>query len=263
MEFVMLRSFDHAGYYETRLILVFATLVLSLWFAERKRDPRYLIMFASGVIFQAWMEYSLQRNSLRGAGYSLSVFGATLPALLRPIFQGFAEGGVLSVMAFWFVDLRTDQSRRRAYTRVYWAVYALIVTLATLVGIMSVNEPITSPRPMFIGSRATIIGIYVGGSILLCWWRGGLKYLGYFYVGLVIYITLTFEPLHILGARYIGVREGEQVVTASFAMQVLIMGLSHLWEVAGGKVHYFAVPFALGLVKIRGGSDGRYENVPA
>jgi hypothetical protein len=242
---------------------VFVALVLSLWFAERKGDRRYLIMFAGGAIFQAWMEYSLQRNALRGAGYSLSVFGATLPAMLRPIFQGFAEGGLLSVMAFWFVDLRTDQNRRRAYARIYFAVCALIVILATIVGIMSVNEPITSPRPMFIGSRAQIIGIYVAGSILLCWWRGGLRYLAYFYLGLLIYIILTFEPLHILGARYIGVREGEQVVTASFAMQVLIMGLSHLWEVAGGKVHYFAVPFALGLVKIRGGSNGRYESVPA
>jgi hypothetical protein len=79
----------------------------------------------------------------------------------------------------------------------------------------------------------------------------------------MIYIILTFEPLHILGARYVGLRAGDQVVTAPFAMQVLIMGLSHLWEVAGGKVHYFAVPFALGLVKIRGGSNGRYESVPA
>lgn len=259
----MLRSFDHAGYYETRLILMLVVLGVAGCFAVRKRDFRYLVMFASGAVFQAWMEYSLQRSSLRGANYSLSVFGLTLSPLLRQIFQGCVEGGTLSVMAFWFVDLRGALNGKGPDFRVYLSVCALIVVLATVVGWLSVGQPISSPRPMFTTSRVLMIGAYILGSVLLCWWRGGLRQLGYFYLGLLIYIVLTFEPLHAMAARYIGVRAADgQVVKASFPLQIMIMSLSHVWEVAGGKIHYFAIPFAVGLLRLRGGSHGSNEGIP-
>lgn len=55
MNYFMLRSFDHAGYYETRLILMAAGLAVAVWFAARRRDFRYTVVFASGVFFQAVM----------------------------------------------------------------------------------------------------------------------------------------------------------------------------------------------------------------
>ena len=84
-----------------------------------------------------------------------------------------------------------------------------------------------------------------------------MRQLGYFYLGLLIYVVLTFETLHIFGARYIGVRAADgQLVAASGLVQLSVMFLSHLWEVAGGKLHYFAVPFALGLLKLK---EARHE----
>jgi hypothetical protein len=113
---------------------------------------------------------------------------------------------------------------------------------------------------MFTSSGLVTISIYISVSLLLCWWRGGLRYLGYFYLGLLIYVFLTFETLHIFGARYIGVRGADgQMTAASLPLQIGVMFASHLWEVAGGKVHYFAVPFALGLLKLKG--EKRHERV--
>lgn len=252
MNYFMLRSFDHAGYYETRLILMLIGLTVACFFAARRRDYRYLIMFASGVVFQAWLEYLLQSSGLRGANYSLSVFGVTLPPVIGRIYQGCAEGGILSLTAFWFVDLRAAETKAKSRWWPYLAVCALIVVLAGMVGWIAAGHPITSPRPMFTASGFVRITIFMLASLLLCWWRDGLRYLGYFYLGLVIYVFLTFETLHIVGARYIGVRGAdEQVTAASLPVQIVVMFASHLWEVAGGKIHYFAVPFALGLLKFK------------
>lgn len=255
MDYLMLRSFDHAGYYETRLILMIVGITVAFWFVARKRDYRYLVMFASGVFFQALMEYMLQRRGMRGANYSLSVFGATLPGLLGRIYQGCAEGGILSLMGFWFFALRTDEmsaGERRPRWLAYFAVCALIVILASIVGMIAAGKPISSPRPMFTSTSTILIAAYIAISILLCWWKGGLRHLGYFYLGLLIYVFLTFETLHIFGARYIGARTADgQFGASSFPAQIIVMFISHVWEVAGGKVHYFAVPFALGLLTIR------------
>lgn len=251
----MLRSFDHAGYYETRLLLMIVALAIAIAFAIRKRDYRYLVIFASGVVFQAWMEYSLQWRGMRGASYSLSIFGASLPSAVRPLFQGFAEGGVLSLMAFWFLDLKADRPPDLpdlARWRGYFVMSALIVALAAVVGWMSVGRPISSPRPMFSTTSLINTSGYLLLSVLLCWWKGGLRYLGYFFFGLMIYVVLTFGTLQLFGARYIGVIGVEgQMTAASPPLQIGVMFLSHLWEVAGGKVHYFAIPFALGLLRFR------------
>lgn len=266
MDYFMLRSFDHAGYYETRLILMIVGIAVALYFAARRRDYRYLVMFASGVFFQAVLEHLLQRGGMRGANYSLSVFGVTLAGPLGRIYQGCVEGGILSLMGFWFVALRTDEmdaGERRARWRAYLAVCVLIVALASVVGALAASRPISSPRPMFTRSALISIAVYILISLLLCWWKGGLRYLAYFYLGLVVYVFLTFETLHVFGARYIGVRAADgQIVAAPGLAQVVVMFISHLWEVAGGKLHYFAVPFALGLLKFKGGKYGSDERVP-
>lgn len=252
MNYFMLRSFDHAGYYETRLILMLVGIGVALYFAARRRDFRYLTLFASGVFFQAALEYSLRSMALRGAGYSLSVFGVTLSPLAAILLQGCAEGGILALMAFWYLALRTDPGRTVADWRPYLAVCGLIVVLAAIVGWMARGLPITSPRPMFGRQSLIQVSLTILLAILLAWWRGGLRYLGIFYIGLLIYVFLTFETLHIFGARYIGVRDAAGAFAAASAIpQVLVMLLSHAFEVAGGKIHYFAVPFALGLVKFR------------
>lgn len=260
MNYFMLRSFDHAGYYETRLILMAAGLAVAVWFAARRRDFRYTVVFASGVFFQAVMEYLLQRRGMRGANYNLSVFGVTLAGWVGRIYQGCVEGGILSLMAFWFVALRTDEAsagERRRQWLAYGFLCALIVVLASIVGVLAAGRPISSPRPMFSPTSLMFIAGYVLVSLLLCWWKGGLRQLGYFYLGLLIYIVLTFETLHVFGARYIGERAADgSIIATVFPGQVAVMFISHLWEVAGGKLHYFAVPFALGWLKSR---NSRHE----
>ena len=252
MNYFMLRSIDHAGYYETRIILMLIGIGVALYFAFRKRDYRYLIMFVSGVVFQAWLEYSLRSMAMRGAGYSLSVFGVTLSPMAAIILQGCAEGGILSLMAFWYLALRTDQDSGSDQWRTYLAVCFIIVLLAGIVGWMARGLPITSPRPM-LGTQSIIrVSITILIAVLLAWWKGGLRYLGIFYIGLLIYIVLTFETLHIFGARYIGILDAAgQFAPASTLPQIAVMFLSHTFEVAGGKIHYFAVPYAIGLIKFR------------
>ncbi len=53
MDYLMLKSFDHAGYDEKRLILMIVGISLSFRFATRRRDYRYLVMFASGAVFMS------------------------------------------------------------------------------------------------------------------------------------------------------------------------------------------------------------------
>jgi hypothetical protein len=249
--YYMLRSFDHAGYYETRLILMVVALGLAYHALRRKQDSRYLVMLISGVFFQALMEYVLQVTGMRGPGYHFSVFGVSMSGIWANLFQGLAEGAIFSVMAFWFVDLKTSDNPAASRTA-YRSVFTLIALLSCVVGYLSRGQPVTSPRPMF--GMTTLIWFLstAGPAIVLAAWRHGLHYLGYFFSGLFIYSVVTFEPLHILGARYIGQRSPSGAfVAAPMLVQILVMLYSHLIEVASQKIHYFAVPFAMGLIRFR------------
>jgi hypothetical protein len=245
--YFMLRSFDHAGYYETRLIMLLAAFGVAWYALRRKGDSRYFVVLASGVFFQALMEYILQVTGLRGAGYHFSVFGISMSGVWANLFQGLAEGAIFSLMAFWFLDLKTGKAAPP--WKAYVAVYGLIVALSVVVGVRAAGKPITSPRPMFGVATAWWVAGTAGPAILLCAWKRGLRLLAYFYAGLFIYSFLTFEPLQILGARYIGVRIGEGFAPAPPLAQAAIMMYSHLSEVAAQKMHYFAVPFAMGLLR--------------
>jgi hypothetical protein len=77
MNYFMVRSFDHAGYCEARLVLMVVGLLVAGWRAGRG-DRCYLVMFFSGVFFQALLECVIMLLALRGAAYRLSVFGVTL-----------------------------------------------------------------------------------------------------------------------------------------------------------------------------------------
>lgn len=249
MPYYMVRSFDHAGYYETRLILMLIAVSVALIFKIKRGDNRYLVILLSGVFWQALMEYLLQSRGMRGSGYALSVFGVQLSGVAANVFQGCAEGGILSLMAFWFVDLIRGGNRAGSRNG-YLAVCGLIIVLACVVGYLASGRPITSARPMFGGSGYVWRLATSVPAILLMIWSRGLRYLWYFYIGLMVYVLITFEPLHILGARYIAIRTPQGFTAAPLWPQIGVMLYSHLVEVAGGKIHYFAVPFALGLVKV-------------
>lgn len=246
--YYMLRSFDHAGYYETRLILTAIAVAVALFFQIKRGDNRYLVILISGVFWQALMEYFLQSRGLRGSSYALTVFGVQLSGLAANVFQGCAEGGILSLMAFWFVDLVTGGNREGS-RKAYFAVCALIIVLACLVGYLASGRPLTSTRPMFGGNSYIWRLSTTVPALILMIWKRGLRYLWYFYVGLLLYVLITFEPLHVFGARYIGVKDAQGFTSAPFWAQIGVMMYSHLVEVAGGKIHYFAVPYALGLIK--------------
>lgn len=74
----MIRTFDHAGYYETRLILMAISLAVACYFAYYKRDRRFLLMFASGAVLQMIIEYVLQFGGLRSGVHTISIFGARI-----------------------------------------------------------------------------------------------------------------------------------------------------------------------------------------
>jgi hypothetical protein len=249
--YYMIRSFDHAGYYETRLLMMLMAFAVAFYFQVRYRDSRYLVILASGVICQAFMEWVLQALGLRGAGYNFSVFGVTMSGWVANAFQGLAEGGIFSLMAFWFVALRTDRDEVSSL-KLFVFVYVAIVILACAVGVMANGQPVTSTRQMF--SRTTLIYTPATAipSILIAWWRRGLRELWLYYFGLVIYCYLVFTPLQVFGTRYIGVKNATgQVVAAGFVTQAAVMSASYWTEVAGGKIYYFAIPLAFGWLKKR------------
>src|SRR5262249_57636300 len=107
MDFWMIRTFDHAGYYETRLILMAISLVVACYFAYYKPDRRFLLMFASGAVLQTILEYVVLFDGLRVGAPTVWVFGARMPPLLGPAIRGFTQGGPLAVFAFWLPHLRS------------------------------------------------------------------------------------------------------------------------------------------------------------
>ncbi len=262
MDFFLVRSFDHAGYYETRAILMVIGLGIAIYYARRKGDQRYLIMFAIGVFLQVFLEIILQALGWRGRGYSLSVFGVVLPQAVAVIYQGLTEGGILSMMSFWFADLCFISKGAKAKRRGYLAMCSLIVALACFVGYIAAGRPISSPRPMFTPLSLTL-GIVTVASVLvplLVKGGEGLRYVGWWYLGAVVYAALTFEPMHLLGARYIAVRDpAGQFVAAGMPWQALLILYSHIYEVSGTKIHYIAVPYLLGLLKKKGASDEKFS----
>jgi hypothetical protein len=247
----MTRSFDHSGYYETRLLLALAGLAAAIYWWRRDRDSRFLVMFGTGVFFQALLEYRLAAGGLRGANYSLSVFGVTLQGLPQYVFQGIAEGGILCLTAYIFVDLVVNRAQRSRRLPVYAVLCLLIVVMAAVTGAMAGGRPITSPRPMLAPSSVFTIPMYVLGSLALMWLKGrdAFYHLGLFAAGLFLYVVLTFEPLHLLGARYVAFPDGAGgfVKAAGFEQWRWIL-YSHLWEVTAAKIHYFAIPYFLNLI---------------
>jgi hypothetical protein len=253
------RSFDHAGYYETRALLMLVGLAVSLYFWIRRGDANYLVMFLSGVFFQGLMEYRLITGGLRGPDYSLSVFGLQLPGRVSWIFQGFAEGGILAMMGYMYLDAFELNLEDRSRRKLWAGLCLLIVALATLVGFLAQGQPVSSARPMF-SPESMFFGIaWIVVALVLLWFKGGngFRLFGYWYAGLAIYVLLTFEPLHLLGARYVSFRDasGAFVPAAGWDGWRWIFW-SHFYEVAGTKIYYFIAPFVFGLLRVSRRWDG-------
>ncbi len=249
MQHYILRNFDAAWYYETRLILAILALGVCIWRLRRHHDSRFLVMFLSGVFWQGANELILQALSLRGPQYRFAVFGHEMSGLAGNLFQGITEGGIFAVMGVWILALRIapgDRSLRRAYV----GMCVVIIVLASVVGVAAHGRDITSARPLFRWDNQIWVWSRVSLGIALTAWRGRFRDLGYFYLGLLIYGIITFETLHVLGARYVGVRALDgQFSTASPIAQVLVMCWSQLVDIAASKIHYFAVPCALGWIR--------------
>jgi hypothetical protein len=255
MNYYMVRSFDHAGYYETRLVLMVVGLFVAGQRAARG-DRRYLIMFTSGVVFQALLEGLIMALGLRGTGYRLSVFGVTLAPAVALLFQGCTEGGILTLVSFWFADLILNQGPERPSWPPYLVVCGLIVALASFVGWYASRAAITSPRPMFASSGILVNDTIITTSLVLIWLKGGsdgFHCMGWWFLGALVYSLLNFEPMHLLGARYIATRTPEsQYAPAAMPAQALVMAWAHVVEFSAGKLHYFVIPYILGLVRFPG-----------
>ena len=167
------------------------------------------------------------------------------------LFQGLAEGGDLQPDGILVPGFKDQWQRQCPSWKAFVTVYALIVALSCVVGVLAAGQPITSPRPMFGATTVWWVVGTAGPALLLAAWKRGLRYLGYFFIGLFIYSFVTFEPLQLLCARYIAIRTSAGFAPAPFLAQAGIMLYSHIVEVSAQKMHYFAVPFALGLLPFR------------
>lgn len=199
------------------------------------------------------MEYSLFLLRFRGEHYQLSVFGLRVDGVAACAVQGLLKGGVLCMMSYWFVSLLAKRANRRPGTALYLAMCGLIVILALIVGLLARGEPITSPRPIFAEISITLLAFQTFIIMSIVWFKGpdAFYYPGLYYVGSLLYAVLTFEPLHLLGARYIAERSATgQFVSVGIAKQCWLICYSHLFEVAGSKIHYFVIPYAIGWLRL-------------
>lgn len=258
MDYFVVRSFDAAGYYETRVALSVMAVAIAWWFARVRGNWRFLVTFASGVVLQASLEMSLSALGLRGPGYRLHVFGLALDGPAAWAVQGFAEGGLLALMAWWFVE-----QRQRPVAGARWlfaCVCVVVLVTASAVGWMAGGLPLTSVRPMFPPFVLALSLATVTVALILASIRGraGLRLAGLFYVGLLVYAVLTFEPLQILGARFIAGRAQDgSLVWAPPLPQVVLMAWSLAFEIGAGKLHYIAIPIACGWIKLPEPEGGR------
>ena len=255
MTVAMIRSFDHAGYYETRVILVVIVMLLSLYYLMRRGDGNYLVMILCGAFFQGMMELSLKGMGLRGQAYTLSVFGTALPSSLTWVFQGLTEGGVHAFMGYGFMDIYLNSEREfRRRRNLYIGLLFLVLMFSVFVGLQSGGREITSVRPMF--KPGPILGMFyiTFVTLVIAGIKGGetFRYCALFFWGTFIYTLLNLGPLQPLGARYIGgVLPDGTIQSFPPLKQGVIMLYSHAWEVAGSRFHYFVLPFVLGLIRLR------------
>jgi pimeloyl-ACP methyl ester carboxylesterase len=243
--FFMIRLLDHAGYYETRFVLAILAACFAAY-AFKRSDPRFAIAFAFGAVFQTALEWTLQSYGLRG-DYALSVFGTPISGTIATILQGIVEGGPLSLMGYWFVRVAQRDLNAVGSTRAYVAGIVVVFILAAIAAMLAFGSPMSSARPIRFLDPLLLATVLF--SIIVSLLRGlaGLRLLGLFFVGVLIYAVATFEVLHVAGVRYIGIGTADNITAAALPAQIGIMLASLAIEISAAKLHYFAVPLVLGL----------------
>jgi MFS family permease len=255
--FAMVRSFDEAGYFESRVILMILALAISLFFAFKKEDNNYVVIFISSTIFFGIVELILFSLGMRAEGWTVSVFGLIIPTYLIWLFQGLGEGAIYGVSGFLFLDMylkRDDESEFKLRRNLFLITMGIVFICAIIIGILARNKPITSVRPMFGVVAIIYLSLVIIISLVLAKFlcgQGFFKYLGYYLLGSFIFIVVNLEPMHILGARYIGVEQADgKVIYAEPIYQFIIMLYSYIVEITVPRAHYLVVPVVLGLIKL-------------
>lgn len=252
----MVRTFDMAGYYETRLVLTLAALSFALYML-RRGDRRFLTAYLAGIVFQGLLEWMLSVFGMRGP-FQMRFFGVPFTGLAASGIQGFVEGGPLTLMGYWFASLCRGGTEERSGPRLAagWGGYTLglTVVLAMALATIAIASPaqVTSARAMILATGSWIDWFFPGlalVSFLLAALAGGwagARFLGLCVIGVFVYAIMVFEPLHLAGLRYVGYKIGDALVAAPTMAQASWMFYSLLIEVALFKAHHFAIPLALG-----------------
>ncbi len=249
MDYLMLRNFDHSGYYETRLILMVISLAVAAYFHYYNRDHRFLLMFGIGALLNVIGKFGVLAGELNSIAPA-TIFGFTMSPVLALICQGIFEGGAISLFALWYADLRSA----RAKSKEWWPFYGLcaaVVAFSFVVGVVSRGRQITWQRPIFAPYLILIITLIIFFSLMVAWRKNDISSLASFFAGLLLFAILNYEPMHVMGARYIGEPATPEPVAAGGLAQIALMFLSHVFEAAGGKLHYFMLPYAFGWIALR------------
>ncbi|MHA1762924.1 MAG: hypothetical protein ACTSYC_04090 [Promethearchaeota archaeon] len=256
--FAMVRNFDQAGYYETRMILLIFALALSLYFMTKKKDKNYIVIFLSSAIFFSIVELIMTILGMRAENWTISIFGLIIPSYLTWIVQGFGEGCIYGVSGFLFLDMylkRADKTEYNLRRNLFIVDMVLVFGCSIIIGIVAYKRPITSVRPMFGVVQFLYLTSVIIISIILAKFYGGpgfFKMLAYYLLGSFLFIVINLEFLQFIDVRYIGVlREDGTVVKANLGYQILIMVYSYLYEITLPRAHYLVVPVALGLIKLK------------
>lgn len=249
MDYLVLRNFDQAGYYETRLILMVISLAVAAYYYYYKQDHRFLLMFGIGVAMNVLGKFGSVIGELNNLA-PVRFFGLALPAIPSLICQGMFEGGIVSLFAFWYADLRSSAAKSKEW-RPFWGLCAVVLVLGFVVGIVSRGRQVTWSRPVFAPYLVLVVTIIIFFSLMIAWRKDDITSLASFFAGLFLFVILNYEPMHLMGARFIGEPALPQPVASGGAAQILVMLLSNIFEAAGGKLHYFMLPYALGLVELR------------
>ncbi len=249
MDYLMLRNFDQAGYYETRLILMVLSLAVAAYFLHYKQDRRFLLMFGIGVALNVLGKFGVVVGELNAVA-PVRVFGLSLSAVPSLICQGLFEGGIVGLFAFWYADLRSARAKPKDW-RPFWGFCAAVVVLSLVAGIISRGHQITWSRPVFAPYLVLVVTAIIFFSLMIAWRKDDISSLASYFAGLLLFVFLNYEPLHLMGARFIGEPALPQPVAAGGMAQFLVMTLSNIFEGAGGKLHYFMLPYALGWIELR------------
>lgn len=259
MNFLVVRSFDHAGFYETRFVLMVVALLASLYFLRFHRDPRYVFLFSSGAVFQTLVEASYACLGLRGPDHAITLFGVKMEGASKVLMQGLTEGGVLAVMSFWFADLVASPHRRKQTLEAFILICSVMLGMSVVVGFRAAGAEVTSARPMFGPYAMLTTLLAMAAAVELASMRdGGRRALMQFCGGLILFSVLTFAPLNITQAQFIApaaTKASPAALPAAF--QALLFIWTHLIEDGAAKMCCFAVPFALGMVDL-GSQRGLY-----